>query len=171
MAERQWTSEELQALAALGLSITPHSDPSVGWGYTWLNRDWVGPLPTPGAAIHAAFTEALLALQFRSAAPFTQQIGELWRWDGDGEGWMHIGGPGTEDDEGALVLAGIQAFSSALDTLRGIETSEIYIPGPHEQWEQALRVAYQASSDIEDRLTSWRDELEIHNERERASGR
>lgn len=72
----------------------------------------------------------------------------------------------TEDDEEASVLAGIQAFYSALDTLRGIETSEIYIPGPHETWEQALHVAYRASSDIEDRLTSWQDELEIHHERE-----
>ncbi len=98
MAEHPWTPEELQALAALGLSITPHANPRVGWGYTWLNRDWVGPLPTPSAAIHAAFTEARLSLQFRSAAPFTQQVGELWRWDGQEEGWFHVGGPDTKDD-------------------------------------------------------------------------
>src|SRR4051794_3043135 len=100
MAEQhQWTPEELQALAALGLSITPHSDPAHGWGYTWLNRDWVGPLTTPSAAIHAAFTDALLALQSRSDAPFPLQAGELWRYDGAGKGWTHIGGPGIEDDE------------------------------------------------------------------------
>ncbi len=40
------------------------------------------------------------------------------------------------------------------------------IPGPHERWEQALRVAYRASSDVEARLTSWQDELEVHHERE-----
>jgi hypothetical protein len=108
----------------------------------------------------------LLALQFRSAAPFTQQASELWRWDGQEEGWFHIGGPGTEDDEEAAVLASAHAFCNALDTLRGIETSEIMIPGPHEQWEQALRVGYRASSDLEARLDSWQDELELHHERE-----
>jgi hypothetical protein len=64
------------------------------------------------------------------------------------------------------MLASVHALYSALETLRGIETSEIYIPGPHEQWEQALRVAYRASSDLQDRLDSWQDELEIHHERE-----
>ncbi len=150
----------------LGLSITPHSDASHGWGYTWQNRDWVGPFTTPSAALHAAFTEALLALKFRSAAPFTQQAGELWRFNGQEEGWTRIGGVGTEDDEEAAVLASAYAFSTALDTLRGIETSEIMIPGPHERWEQALRVGYQASSDLENRLDSWQDELEMHHERE-----
>src|SRR2546428_409701 len=69
MPEEKITWELLQQL---GLSITPHSDPAHGWGYTWQNRDWVGPFTTPGAALHAAFTEALLALQLRSAASFTQ---------------------------------------------------------------------------------------------------
>jgi len=166
MVEHQWNPKELQVLAALGLSITPHRDPAHGWGYTWQNRDWVGPFTSPAAAVHAAFTEALLALKSRSPAPFTQQAGELWRWDGQEDGWFRVGGPGTEDDEEASVLADAHAFYEALDTLRGIETSEIYIPGPHEQWEQALRVAYRASSDIEARLTSWQDELEAHHERE-----
>jgi hypothetical protein len=105
-------------------------------------------------------------MQFRSAAPFPQRPGELWRWDGQENGWFRVGGPGTEDDEEAVVLAGVQAFYNALDTLRGIETSEIYIPGPHERWEQALRVAYRASSDLEARIGSWQDELEAHHERE-----
>jgi len=150
----------------LGLSITPHSDPAHGWGYTWQNRDWVGPFTSPQAALHAAFTEALLALQLRSAAPFTQQAGELWRFDGPEEGWFRIGGLGTEDDEEAAVLASAHAFSTALDTLRGIETSEIYVPGPHEKWEQALRIGYRVSSDLDARLENWQDELEIHHERE-----
>jgi hypothetical protein len=155
-----------ELLQQLGLSITPHSDASLGWGYAWQGRDWVGPFTTPAVALHAAFTEALLALQFRSAAPFTQQAGELWRFDGQEEGWTHIGGPGVEDDEEAAVLASVHVFSEALDTLRGIETSEILIPGPHERWEQALQTAYRASSDVETRLESWQDELEIHHERE-----
>ena len=155
-----------ELLKQLGLSITPHSDPAHGWGYTWQNRDWVGPFTSPQAALHAAFTEALLALQLRSAAPFTQQAGELWRFDGPEEGWFHIGGPGTEDDEEAAVLASAHAFYEALDTLRGIETSEIMIPGPHERWEQALLVGYRASSVLDARLDSWQDELELHHERE-----
>ena len=157
MAEETITWEMLKQL---GLSITPHSDPAHGWGYTWQNRDWVGPFTTPQAALHAAFTEALLALKFRSAAPFTQQAGEIWRFDGPEEGWTHIGGAGTEGDEEAEVLASAHVFYEALDTLRGIETSEIMIPGPHERWEQALRVGYSASSDLETRLESWQDELE-----------
>ena len=122
-----------ELLKQLGLSLTPHSDPSVGWGYTWQDRDWVGPFTTPSAALHAAFTDALLALQFRTKAPFTQQAGELWRFDGQERGWFHIGGPGTEDDEEASILAGVHTLSTALDTLRGIETSEMYIPGSDAQ--------------------------------------
>jgi hypothetical protein len=155
-----------ELLKQLGLSITPHSDPAHGWGYTWQNRDWVGPFTSPQAALHAAFTEALLALQFRSASPFLQKPGELWRFAGPEEGWFHIGGPGTEDDEEAAVLASAHVFYEALDTLRGIETSEIMIPGPHERWEQALQTAYRASSYVETRLESWQDELELHHERE-----
>src|SRR6266699_1266174 len=166
MAEHQWTPGELQALAALGLSITPHRDPAHGWGYTWQNRDRVGPFTSPAAAVHAAFTEALLALKSRSAAPFTQQPGELWRWDGQEDGWFRVGEPGTEDDEEASALASVHAFYEALNTLREIEASEIYIPGPHEKWEQALRVAYRASSDIVARIGSWQDELEVHHGRE-----
>ena len=95
MAEqRQWTPEELQGLAALGLSITSHSDASHGWGYTRQGRDWAGSFTTPGAAIHAAFTEALLAMQFRSNYSWVlfAQPGELWRFGGDGEGWVHVAG-------------------------------------------------------------------------------
>jgi len=66
----------------------------------------------------------------------------------------------------AAVLASAQAFYAALNTLRGIATSEIMIPGPHERWEQALQVGYRASSVMDARLDSWQDELEIHHERE-----
>src|SRR5260370_12407653 len=78
--------------------------------------------------------------------------------------WLYERGLQPQDDEEAPMLASVHALYSALDTLRGIETSEIYIPGPHEKWEQALRVAYRASSDIDERLDSWHDELEIHPE-------
>jgi hypothetical protein len=80
--------------------------------------------------------------------------------------WLYKQGLQLQDDEEAPMLASVHALYRALDTLRGIETSEIYIPGPHEQWEQALRVAYRASSEIDERVGSWQDELEIHHERE-----
>jgi hypothetical protein len=92
MAEHRWTPEELQALAALGLSITPHSDPSYGWGYTWQNRDWAGPFTSPSAAIDAAFTEAMHALQFMSDYSWVlfAQPGERWQFTGDIYGWEQI---------------------------------------------------------------------------------
>ena len=93
MEERQWTPQEIQSLAALGLSITPHSDASLGWGYTWQGRDWAGPFLTPDAAIQAAFTEARQALLFKSNYSWVlfAQPGELWRFDG-GEEWVHVAG-------------------------------------------------------------------------------
>ncbi len=91
MEERQWNPEELQALALLGLSITPHSDPARGWGYTWQDRDWTGPFTTIDAAIHAAFTEASQALLFRSEHSWVPlaQSGEVWRFEGEA-GWREI---------------------------------------------------------------------------------
>ncbi len=85
-------SEADTRLSALGLSITPHSDPAYGWGYTWQGRDWTGPFTTPDAALHAAFTEALQALQFRSEYSWVlfAQPGEHWQFNGDGEGWVHV---------------------------------------------------------------------------------
>jgi hypothetical protein len=69
-----------ELLKQLGLDITPHSDPTHGWGYTWQGRDWVGPFTSPAAALHAAFTEALLALQFRNKYSWADlaQPGDLW---------------------------------------------------------------------------------------------
>lgn len=155
-------------LAALGLSITPHSDPAHGWGYCWQNRDWVGPFTTPSAALHAAFTDALLAIQFRSDYSWVSfsQAGELWQFKGEGEGWMRIGGPGTEDDEEATMMLNIHTLSSALDTLRETDTRDIVAPGPAQRWEQALRAGYQAYSNVETLLDSWHDELGKHHERE-----
>ncbi len=57
---------ERQRLEALGLSLSPHGDPVSAWGYTGRNRDWVGPFSSPEAARQAAFTQAILALPFRS---------------------------------------------------------------------------------------------------------
>ena len=94
MAEqRQWTREELQGLSELGLSITPHRRPVHGWGYTWLGRDWTGPFTTPDAALHAAFTEGLQALVFRSEYSWVlfAQPGERWQFN-EGEGWVRVAG-------------------------------------------------------------------------------
>ncbi len=67
------------------------------------------------------------------------------------------------------MLTGVHALYSALDTLRGIETSEIDIPGPARRWQQALRVGYRAYADATGRLHSWSDELDIHHERDRGA--
>jgi hypothetical protein len=159
----------LQYLAALGLSITSHSDPTMGWGYTWQGRDWVGPFTTPDDALHAAFTEALQALLFRSEYSWAlfAHAGDLWRSDGKGQGWRRIGGPGLEDDEEANMLAYIHALYGSLNMLREIETRDITIPGPAQRWEQALRVGYRAYSTIEAQLENWHDELQDHHQRER----
>ena len=94
--EKHEREEELKGLSDRGLLITPHSDPNLGWGYTWQGRDWAGPFTTPGAAIHAAFTEALQALQFRSEYSWVlfAQPGERWQFNA-GEGWVHI----AEEDQ------------------------------------------------------------------------
>ncbi len=81
-----------EKLASFGLFITLHSDPIHGWGYTWQGRDWTGSYSTPAEAIHAAFTDALLALQFRSDYSWARfaEPGEIWRYGGEGEGWTHV---------------------------------------------------------------------------------
>jgi hypothetical protein len=81
-----------EKLASFGLFITLHSDPSSGWGYTWHGRDWTGPFPTPEAALHAAFTDAGLSLQFRSDYSWVEfaQSGETWRYGGEAEGWSKL---------------------------------------------------------------------------------
>ena len=52
------------------------------------------------------------------------------------------------------MLASIHVLYTALDTLRGIETSEIAIPGPAGRWQQVLRVGYGAYADATARLHS-----------------
>jgi hypothetical protein len=150
-SERAANHHESRSPGAPGGARTldrPHANPGLGWGYTWRGRNWEGPYPTPGHAVQAAFEDAVKALQFRSAAPFTQLASELWRLDGDEAGWFHIGGPGTEDDE---------------------EAGMIDIPGPAQRWQQALRVGYRACADATVWLNSWSDELDIHHERDRGA--
>ena len=92
MEEHQWNPEELQALALLGLEITPHSDPANGWGYIWQERQWTGPFPTPDAAIHAAFTEARHALQFRNKYAWVVSAHPGEHRQFTGESWMQMDG-------------------------------------------------------------------------------
>ncbi len=97
MEEHQWSPEELQALALLGLEIVPHSDPANGWSYTWQGREWTGPFPTSDTAIHAAFIEARQALQFRSdyAWLVSAQPGERRQFNG--ESWVQVDGSHKRD--------------------------------------------------------------------------
>jgi hypothetical protein len=92
MEEHQWSPDELEALALLGLSITPHNDPAYGWGFTWQGRDWTGSFPTPDAAIHAAFAEAQQALQFKSDYSWVLEAQSGERRQFNGENWVQIEG-------------------------------------------------------------------------------
>jgi len=77
------SEDVLVFLAGLGLAITPHSDPSYGWGYTWFGGDWDGPYPTPVEAIKAAFETADKKAQRLRDMPFPTHPGELYWWDGE----------------------------------------------------------------------------------------
>ncbi|MHB8596680.1 MAG: helix-turn-helix domain-containing protein [Ktedonobacteraceae bacterium] len=76
------TDDVLVFLAGLGLSITPHSDPSYGWGYSWFGGDWDGPYPTSVDALRAAFELADAKAQRLRDMPFPTRVGELCWWDG-----------------------------------------------------------------------------------------
>lgn len=52
-------------LADLGLTITPHSDPSSGWVYKWRGRGWEGAFESRAEALTEAFGEAQRALRSR----------------------------------------------------------------------------------------------------------
>lgn len=77
------SEDVLVFLAGLGLAITPHSDPDVGWGYSWFDGDWNGPYPSPIDTIKVAFEQAEAKSQRLSNMPFPTQYGELFWWDGE----------------------------------------------------------------------------------------
>ncbi len=70
-------------LAGLGLAVTPHSDPSYGWGYAWFGGDWEGPYDSPVDAIRTAFEQADKKAQRLRDMPFPTYAGELFWWDGE----------------------------------------------------------------------------------------
>lgn len=57
-------------LEELGLSITPHSDPSYGWGFTWRGDAWYGPYDTKPEALKAAFERAITTITTHRNCPF-----------------------------------------------------------------------------------------------------
>jgi hypothetical protein len=50
----------VEALAHIGISITPHGPAGSGWGWSIQSekiiRDWDGPYPTPAAAVEAVLS-------------------------------------------------------------------------------------------------------------------
>ena len=76
------SEDVLVFLAGLGLSVTPHSDPNNGFGYTWFNGDWEGPYDSPVDAIRVAFEVADKKAQRLRDMPFPTHPGELHWWDG-----------------------------------------------------------------------------------------
>jgi len=81
-ATRIATDDVLVFLAGLGLSITPHSNPDNGFGYTWFGGDWEGPYDSPVDAIRTAFEVAEKKAQRLRDMPFPTRAGELYWWDG-----------------------------------------------------------------------------------------
>lgn len=69
-------------LAGLGLAITPHSDPSQGWGYSWQGGNWEGPYETPVAAIQTAFDQSVRDHETVHQMPFLTAEPMLHWWDG-----------------------------------------------------------------------------------------
>lgn len=91
------TDDVLVFLAELGLAVTPHSDPSSGYGYSWFGGAWEGPYPSPVDAIRAAFELADKKAQRLREMPFPTMRGELYWWDG--EEWY-----GARHKEGQLEI-------------------------------------------------------------------
>jgi hypothetical protein len=84
------TSDQLTFLKTLGLEITPHSDPTYGWGFIWHDRSWDGPYPTPFDAVQAAFEDAGRAMRARSDAPFPSHDGYMVRWNEQQQDWEAV---------------------------------------------------------------------------------
>ncbi len=76
------SEDVLVFLARLGLAVTPHSDPSQGWGYSWQGGNWEGPYETPVAAIQAAFDRAVGDRETVHQMPFLTSEPALHWWDG-----------------------------------------------------------------------------------------
>ena len=66
------------------------------------------------------------------------QVGDICRWDG--ERWEALTGPGAEKDNNEAFGA-LNTRLSALATLRGMDTSDITLPGSAERWEEHLLAA------------------------------
>src|SRR5579859_5640543 len=117
----------LKWLASMGLTLTPHSNPLVGWGYVWDEHSWVGPFPTEASALQAAFSNALLALNFRQAySSFAlAQYGDLLPYDakfpGDVNGWKPLNGPSAQEEEREAYTA-LTTLLQALFDLRRFQT-------------------------------------------------
>ncbi len=91
------TDDLLVFLAGLGLAVTPHTDPGLGWGFAWFGGEWVGPYPTPVDAIKAAFEQADQKAHRLRDMPFPTMAGELFWWDG--EAWF-----GARQKDGELQI-------------------------------------------------------------------
>lgn len=77
------SEDVLVFLAGLGLAVTPHADPTHGWGYAWFGGEWNGPYPAPTDAIKAAFELADTKAQQLRDMPFPTEPGQLFWWDGE----------------------------------------------------------------------------------------
>lgn len=114
------SDDVLTFLAKLGLAVTPHSDPSHGWGYTWFGREWDGPYPTPVDAIRAAFQLVDKNAQLLRDMPSPTFPGELFWWDGEEwytarhkEGELQIFTSHSQENEGYELVADVMTRRDA----------------------------------------------------------
>jgi hypothetical protein len=120
------SEDVLVFLAGLGLAITPHSDPSYGWGYAWFGGDWEGPYPTPVDAIRAAFETADKKARRLRDMPFPTHAGELYWWDG--ETWF-----GARHKDNVLEIQTMnnaeknEGYESVQDVIARREVRHIYV--------------------------------------------
>src|SRR5579859_806142 len=154
----------LKWLASMGLTLTPHHNPLVGWGYAWDEHPWAGQFPTIASALQAAFSNALLALHFsRASSSFAQaQRGDLLRYDaklpGDTNGWKLVNGPSAQEEDREAYTA-LTTLLLALGDLRRFQTGNL-ATSEREKFQQTLERAWREHSHLEGLLQAWEGELE-----------
>src|SRR5579859_1656579 len=154
----------LKWLASMGLTLTPHSNPLVGWGYVSDEHPWVGPFPTVASALQAAFSNALLALHFsRASSSFAQaQRGDLLRYNaerpGDADGWEPVNGSSAQEEDCEAYTA-LTTLLLALGDLRRLQAGNLGT-SEREKFQQTLERAWREHSHLEGLLQAWEGELE-----------
>ncbi len=71
----------------------------------------------------------------------------------------------NDDEETTTVLNIVRALLASLETLSGIETYEIAIPGMTQRWQEAMRTGEQTLNKLQGLIEEWEIEFERHHYR------